>query len=251
MKRKTMFWQLSAAMALVLAGAQAASAAGFEKLTKTGEEVLTTCNPDNNPYNTDCKVTSLPGLSGYSLIASRSAPLIINEVTVGTVYEKVWRKTANPKVHIFGTKLTLNADQWDSSGAAFNVNDVFRRTRPGKAVSVAYYPDGATKALQLAGRTVQGLNEYEEDEPERENTWVDFRIDANAADPDGVSSASSPWLLTKTRAPTGIVLNSFGLRVLNSEFEDPFSAVELFTAAYEPEGVPPPEDDDDEEEEED
>lgn len=249
MKRKTIWWQLPVAMGLAAAGAQAASAAGFVKLSKTGEEVLETCNPANSPYNTHCKVTSLPGVSGYVLVASRSAPLIINEVTVGTVYEKVWRNAAKPKVHIFGSKVTLNADQWDSSGASFNVNDVFRRTRPGKAVSVAYCLDGATKALQASGRTVQGLNEHEEDEPERDNTWVDFRVDANAADPDGVSSASSPWLLTKTRAPTGLVLNPFGLRVLNSDFEDPFSAVELFTTSYEPDGVSPPEDDDDEEEE--
>jgi hypothetical protein len=249
MKRKTIWWHPAVTIGLVFAGAQAASAAGFEKLSKTGEEVLTACNPASSPFNTHCKVTSLPGVSGYSLIASRSAPLIINEVTVGTVYEKVWRNTAKPKVHIFGVKLTLNADQWDSSGASFNVNDVFRRARPGKAVSVAYYLDGATKALQASGRTLQGLNEFEEDEPERDNTWTDFRIDANAADPDGVSSASSPWLLTKTRAPTGVVLNSFGLRVLNSDFEDPFSAVELYTTSYEPDGVPPPEDDDDDEEE--
>jgi hypothetical protein len=244
MRMKRMFWQASLAAGLALTGAQAAMALGYEKLTKTGEEVLHTCNPTNSPFNTECKVTSLPGLSGYALVAARSAPMIYNDVTIGTVYEKVWRNQAKPKVYIFGVRLVMNDSAYDSTGLAFNVNDVFRQTRPGKAVSVAYYLDGATKALQVAGRTVQGLNEFEEDEPERDDTWVDFRIDANAAEPEGPTSAQSPWLLMRTRVPTGFALNALGLRVLNSDVEDALDAVDFYTASYEPNGVPPPEDDD-------
>jgi hypothetical protein len=241
MRRKLL---ASLGAALVIGSAQAASAAGFVTLSHTGEEVLTVCT------NTQCKVTSLPGEVGYNLIVSRSMPLIYNDVEIGTLYERVWRNAAKPRLYIFGTRVVMNANQWDSSGAAFNVNDLFRQTLPGKKVSVAYYLDGATKPLQAAGRTVQGLNEYEEDEPERDNTWVDFRIDANAADPDGVSSPQSPWLLTKTRAPEGVEINALGLRVLSSDAEDPLSFVDFYTSSYQPVGVPPPEDDDDEEGEE-
>jgi hypothetical protein len=241
---------MSLCAVLVVAGTQTVSAAGFVKLSKTGETVLTACNPTHSGSNTQCKVTSLPGVAGYDLVASRSAPLIVNDVTIGTIYEKVWRNASKPKLYIFGTRVTVNAEQWDSSGASFNVNDLFRQTLPNKRVSIAYYLDGATKALQKSGRTVQGLNEYEEDQPERDNTWVDFRVDVNAADPDGLSSAQSPWLLTRTRAPTGFALNALGLRVLNSDVEDIFNAVDFYASSYQPNGVPPPEDDDDDDDDE-
>jgi hypothetical protein len=247
MKRKIFHAMILACSGMLLAMGQAASAAGFERLTKEGDEVLTLCNPSSSSSNPRCKVTSLPGEPGYTLVAARSAPLIYNDIEIGTVNERVWRNVEKPKVYIFGVRVIMNANPWDSSGAAFNVNDLFRQTRPGKAVSVAYFLDGATEALHASGRTVQGLNEFEEDEPERDNTWVDFRIDANAADPDGTSSARSPWLLTRTRAPTGIALNTLGLRVLNSDVSDPIDAVDFYTTSYQPNGVPPPEDDEEEE----
>lgn len=251
MKRQTCYATIALCAGVLLATGQAASAAGFERLSKTGDAVLTRCNPTSSASNHRCKVSSLPGEPGYTLVAARSAPLIYNDIEIGQLNERVWRNVAKPKLYIFGVRVIMNANQWDSSGAAFNVNDLFRQTRPGKAVSVAYLLDGATEALHRAGRTVQGLNEFEGDEPERDNTWVDFRIDANAADPDGTSSARSPWLLTKTRAPTGIELNTLGLRLLNSDVADPLDAVDFYTTSYQPNGVPPPDDDDDEEEGED
>jgi hypothetical protein len=232
---------------VLLATGQAASAAGFERLTKVGDEVLTLCNPTSSSGNHRCRVTSLPGEPGYELVAARSAPLIYNDIEIGTVNERVWRNVERPKLYIFGVRVIMNANEWDSSGAAFNVNDLFRQTLPGKAVSVAYFLDGATKALHEAGRTVQGLNEFEDDQPERDNSWVDFRIDANAAEADGTSGAQSPWLLTRTRAPTGISLNALGFRVLNSDVDNPLDAVDFYTTSYQPNGVPPPEDDEEEE----
>jgi len=236
------------AIGIILASSSPAMAAGFEKLTKTGETVLTTCNPNHSSTNTQCKVTSLPGESGYTLVASRSAPLIYNEVTIGTLFERVWQNQTDSTLYIFGARVVMNANPYDSSGAAFNVNDLFRQTLPNRAVSIAYFPDGATQALQEAGRTVQGLNEFEGEQPERDNTWVDFRIDANAAEPSGPSSASSPWVLTRTKAPTGYALNALGLRVLNSDVDDVLDAVDFYTASYQPNGVPPPEDDEEDEE---
>jgi hypothetical protein len=94
---------------------------------------------------------------------------------------------------------------------------------------------------------VQGLNEFEADEPERDNTWVDFRIDANAAETPAPSSANSPWLLTKTNAPAGVEINTLGLRALNSDTADILDAVDFYASSYQPVGVPPPEDEDEEE----
>jgi hypothetical protein len=248
MKLRKLIFNGSLGIGLILTSASPAMSAGFEKLTKSSETVLKPCNPNNVATNTTCLVSSLPGESGYTLVAARSAPLIYNEVTIGTLYEKVWRNQADDRLYIFGARVVMNASPYDSSGAAFNVNDIFRQTKPHRAVSVAYFRDGATQALQSAGRTVQGLNEFETDQPERDNTWVDFRIDANAAELSGPSSAASPWLLTKTKAPTGYALNALGLRVLNSDVEAILDAVDFYTASYQPDGVPPPEDDEEDEE---
>jgi hypothetical protein len=242
-RRNGFNWSACLYAGLALSAAQTALSAGYVELSRTGEQVLTVCNPTDSATNTRCRVLGLPGVPGYQLVASRSAPLIYNDVTIGTVQERVWKNANKPKVHIFGMRVVMSAEPWDSSGAAFNINDLFRQTLPNKRVSIACFQDGATKALRKSGRTVQGLNEFEEEHPERDNTWVDFRVDVNAADPDGVSSPQSPWLLTRTRAPSGFALNPLGLRVLNSDFEDTLDAVDFFTASYQPNGVPPPEDD--------
>lgn len=246
MRSKRSKLKLMMLTAAALLCANAASAAGYERLTKHIDTVLKVCNPSNSASNTTCKVTSLPGESGYTLIASRSTPLIRNDTTVGTVHEKVWRKSSDSKLHIFGTRVLLNAEASDSSGLSLNVNDVFRRTLPKKRVSIAYFMDGSTKALKEAGRTVQGLNEYDTAQPERDNTWVRFFVDVNAAEQSGPSSASSPWLLTKTRANKGFAVNDFGLRLLSSDFPDPEEIFDLFTSGYQPNGVPPPEEEEEE-----
>lgn len=233
-------------LGLALAAAQSAAAAGFETLSASGPQVLEACNPSNAAGNSVCKVTSLPGESGYDLVASRSAPLIVNDIVVGTLHDRVWRHCTDRDRYVFGMRVVMNAEAYDETGAAFNVNDLFRQTLPGKSVSIAYFLGSATKALKRSGRTVQGLNEFEGAQPERNNAWVNFRIDANAAEPSGASSAASPWLLTKTRAPKGIEINVLGLRVLNSDFEDFFQAVEFFTSSYQPVGVPPPDDEEEE-----
>lgn len=236
-------WILSLSL---LSGAAAAHAApGYINLGNFGENVLKECNPGNSGAVTTCKVSSLPGASGYTLVGSRSTPIVKNGITVGTLYDKVWRSGAHPSHYIFGLKVTMNANQWDPTGAAFNVNDLARRVRPHAFAKAAYYLDNSTKALIAVGRTEFGLNEYEGDQPERNNTWVDFRVDANAADPSGVSSANSPWVLVKTRAPAGYDVQPFGARLLNSDFPNPSSSTEVFVAGFQPNGVPADEDDDD------
>jgi hypothetical protein len=227
------------AATLGLAVALPAAAAGFVTLPATyGSDVLTACNPTNDPGNTTCQVTSLPGEAGYVMVASRTAPLIINDVTIGTLSEKVWRQSSDKTQFIFGVQVQVNTAAWDSSGVPFNVNDVFRRTLPKQPVAVAYYLGAATKPLLLTGRTKRGLNEYTNPQPPLSPTWADLRVDVNAADPDGNSSPDSPWLLVKTTAPIGAVLDSFGVRLLNSDFADVSSAVDLFTSGYQPRGVP-------------
>ena len=224
-----------AGLGLSMAG-PAAGATGYVSLSSSGSNVLKTCNPTSASGVTTCKVTSLPGESGYNLVASRSAPIIINGVTVGTQYEKAWRHCSDTTLYIFGVRVQMNANAWDGSGAAFNVNDLMRQTRTDQSVSVAYFEGSpaATKLLQYAGRTFAGLNEYDDPQPERNNAWVDFRIDANAAEASGPSSPNSPWLLTKTRAPQGYSLKSFAMRLLNSDVDENGDPNSIYASAYQP-----------------
>ncbi len=239
------FWQQSAlSFALVSTFGASSSLAAYETLTSGAlQEVMEECNPDNLPGVSECKVNGIPGLSGYSLIAARVSTIVKNDITVGALFDSVWRKGSGANAdYIFGAKVLVNTEQWDASGLAFNINDIMRRTLPNKAVAVGYY-DGlpsVPKKLLAAGRTCQGLNELEEgeDDPDRDNSWVDLRVDVNAADPDGVSSPLSPWLFVKTKAPQGIELAPFAFRILNSDYEDPSEAVDLFTAGYQPVGTP-------------
>lgn len=233
-------WRRRATAVLTLTVAATAWAlpvrAGYVTLSENGNNVLKTCNPSNSASSSACRVTSLPGEAGYQLVASRSAPIIINGVTVGTQSEKVWRHCTDTTAFIFGVRLQMNAEVWDGSGLAFNVNDLLRQVRADESVAVAYYAGSpaASKLLGYAGRTNTGLNEYDTAQPPRENAWVDFRIDANAADPDGQSSPYSPWLLVKTRAPEGYALQSFALRLLNSDVEEGGDANSIYAAGYQP-----------------
>lgn len=225
---------LAFGIGLALAQASAFADTGFVRLSKAGDDVMTACNPTSSAASTKCRVTSLPGESGYTLVASRSAPILINGVAVGTQYEKAWRKNSDPKLYIFGVRLQMTADQWDASGSAFAVNDLLRQVRADKHASVAYFvgSPASVKQLKRAGRTAQGLDEFEEGGPERNNGWVDYRIELNAAPPSGTASPNSPWLLVKARAPKGYSVESFAMRILNSTVDENGDQNSIYSAGY-------------------
>lgn len=241
------------------AGAHAASP-GYVTLSSSGGKVMTRCNPRHLSFQQRCRVTSLPGESGYTLVASRTSDIVKNDVVIGKLLDRVW-KHANG-TYIFGAQIQLNAQPYDLTGLSFNANDLFRQVLEDKPVSIAYYQGSSKKALKRAGRTLQGMNEVppEDDEdstgdaatdtaadtrneasddtgparPVRDNDWVDFRIDANAAEARGPSSAHSPWLLVKTRAPAGYAVQPFAIRLLSSDFEDSSEFTEIYLAGYQP-----------------
>lgn len=251
--------QAAAALAVALGGGPAhAAGGGFVALSSTGDHVLKRCNPHHVAAQQRCRVTSLPGESGYRLVASRSSDVVKNDVVIGRLLDRVWKRADG--AHIFGAQLQLNADAFDLTGLSFNANDLFRQVLEDKPVSVAYFQGTAQKALLKAGRTLQGLNEVppEDDddddgagedaadepageeeeagpeEPVRDNDWVDFRIDVNAAEPEGVSSAHSPWLLVKTRAPAGFSVQPFAIRLLSSDFPDASEFIDIYLSGYQP-----------------
>ncbi|URI06561.1 hypothetical protein MW290_11675 [Aquincola tertiaricarbonis] len=260
--------RLAVALALAAtAGTPWAASPGFVTLSADGERVMTRCNPRNLAAQQRCRVASLPGEAGYTLVASRSSAVVKNDVVIGQLLDRVWKRSSDGS-HIFGLQLQLNANAYDLTGLSFNANDVFRQVREDKAVAIAYYPGSALKALKKAGRTLQGLNEVppvdddddDADEqaagvaavdaaadagnepidytgprrPLRNNGWVDFRIDANAAEPQGPSSAHSPWLLVRTKAPAGYSVQPFAIRLLSSDFPDSSQFTELYLSGYQP-----------------
>ncbi len=126
-----------------------------------------------------------------------------NDITVGTLYDRIWRNDSHPKRYILGMRVVLNAISGIQLGSSFNVNDLARRLRPHAFAQAGLFHGLFDEGADRRRPHASGLNEYEEEQPERDNTWVDFRVDANAAEPSGTSSAASPWVLVKTRAPTG------------------------------------------------
>lgn len=235
----------------------AVQAAGYVDLSSAGEKVMRRCNPRHASGNDRCRVASLPGVSGFNLVSSRSVPIVINDVTVGTLDDRVWKASGDQ--HIFGMRVRLNAAAYDLTGLSVNVNDLFRQILAAQPAAIAYTPGSslATKALKRSGRTLQGLNELppeDDDEeaeggteeaaaaadytgpeqPVRNNGWVDFRIDANAAEVSGPSSAYSPWVLVKTKAPAGYAVKPFALRVLSSDFDDVSEHLNVYLSGYQP-----------------
>lgn len=257
---RTLVTHVVALLAIGSAGtaAQAASP-GFVALSSVGDKVLTRCNPRHLAAQNRCRVGSLPGESGYTLVASRVTDIVKNDVVIGRLLDRVWKRADG--THIFGAQVQLNASAFDLTGLSFNANDLFRQVLEDKPVSIAYFQGTSKKALKKAGRTQQGLNEVpppEEEvvgvaavdiaadavneaidfvgpvQPVRDNAWVDFRIDANAAEPAGPSSAHSPWLLVKTKAPAGYSIQPFAIRLLNSDFPDSSQFTEIFLSGYQP-----------------
>lgn len=233
-------WVTALALSAVSLGAQAA----YQALPDEGQ-VLKRCNPDNRPDSNKCRARGLPGIDGMSLIVTMTQPIVINEVVVGDLAEYVWQDQVDSRLYVFGLRVQVNAEAWDASGRSFNVNDVMRRTLEKPVLAIAYDMDAAVKPLLHAGRTAKGLGEYEDGRhPKRDNGWLDFRVDVNAADPDGVNSPLSPWLLVRMRAPKGIEENPFAIRLLNTDGAGDKEGVEIFLPGWQPVGVEIDDDDD-------
>lgn len=180
--------------------------------------------------------------SGTILKASRTAPIVVNGVTVGTLHDRVWcagsGSTCNAtNTYTLGLRVQLNTAAWNPSGNSFEINDLFRAIRSAVTAEVAYYrgsanplptaapfpttqpapgtdPDTASsyKDLEVVGRTLQGLFEPSSSaqyaNKTTNNAWVDFRVDVNKADPDvaipySYNSEWSPWLLVRQVCASG------------------------------------------------
>lgn len=247
----------STAAALVIAALHGGAGAAFVTVPvqAAGTQPLVSINPKINldtPTETQNRANTLGTVSGADILsalpsgtilkASRTAPIVVNGVTVGTLHDRVWcagsGSTCNAtNTYTLGLRVQLNSAAWNPSGKSFEVNDLFRAIRATVAADVAYYrgsanplptappypttqpapgssPDTASsyKDLEVVGRTIQGLFEPSGSAQyagkTTNNAWIDFRVDVNKNDPDvafpySYNSEWSPWLLVRQVCPSG------------------------------------------------
>lgn len=190
--------------------------------------------------NTFGVITRVP--RGSILRSTRSAPIVVNGVRVGTLYDRVWCQGTgttcdSTNTYTLGLRVRLNANPWNPTGFSFEINDFFRAIRATAPADVAYergsfnplptvppfpmsQPNPGTssrtasayKDLELVSRTLQGLFEpagsLQYANKVTNNAWINFRVDVNKDDDDvafpfSYNSEWSPWMYVRQVCPTG------------------------------------------------
>lgn len=228
--------------ALAAAGLHGAAVGGFVTVPvqASGSQPPISINPKinlNTPTETQNRANTLGVIAGATFAAAlpagtiqkalRTAPIVVNGVTVGTLYDRVYclgtGTTCNAtNTYTLAFRVQLNTSAWNPSGLAFEINDMFRAIRSAAAADIAYYrgsvnplptsapaippfpastpnpgtdPESASsyKDLEVVARTLQGLFEPASSaqyaNKTTNNAWIDFRVDVNKADPD----VAPPW----------------------------------------------------------
>lgn len=240
---------------LAAAGLHATAVGGFVTVPvqPAGSQPLTPINPKINldtPTETQNRANALGTITGANINAamtalghilksSRTAPIVVNGINVGTLHDRVWclgtGTTCNAtNTYALGLRVQLNANAWNPTGRSFEINDFFRAVRASAAAEAAYYrgvvnplPTSAPaippfpastpnpgadantassyKDLEVVGRTLQGLFEPSGSAQyagkTTNNAWIDFRADANKNDPD----INPPWSYNSEWSPWLIV----------------------------------------------
>lgn len=177
--------------------------------------------------------------AGTILKATRSAPIVVNSITIGTLYDRVYCTGTGStcdatNTYTLAIRINLNTNAWNPSGKSFEVNDIFRAIRAAVAADVAYYrgvvnplptsapaippfpastpnpgtdPNTASsyKDLEAVNRTIQGLFEPSGSAQYANkvvnNAWMNFRVDVNKNDPD----VAPPWSYNSEWSPWLVV----------------------------------------------
>lgn len=227
---------LAVAMLGALAASSSATATGLVTLPATGFTVpggtsaYATCNltgdfgsltsvpptfAPNGGANNICAVPgSNPPVSGYSLVVSTPRNIRINNLTIGSVTDQVWRNAAGTSC-IYAAKVRLNNVDYNPSAGGtqyYEINDFKRAgfrnrgpvsagynftTRGGAASDEVLFRVGLTytSVAHVAGSSnAQPLTSVA---PISDN-WVDFTSDVNYQDPDGSSMRDSSWFYVQS-----------------------------------------------------
>ena len=189
--------------------------------TPTQCEVATTPIPDTT-LNGAANGSAFPGQAGtWALVAAQTGVAIsANGSNVGTLEDRVWKRVGSTE-HIFGMKISLNSGLWTEptddnlglintdggcngqTGQQFEVNDMFRNGYTGKTSLTVAFRESTTspaeEGLFVSGRTQQGRAVVPPvGSAVRDNNWVNFRTDANFADPDPTTRGNTKWMYVKT-----------------------------------------------------
>jgi hypothetical protein len=212
--------------------------------------------PFTPPVPSTCEVGNLPGqpggLPGYIEKIGRTAPIIINGITIGTLHDRVYCLGTGTtcdatntfilatRVRMSPTASALNPNCPVWSGATtecFEINNFFRNIRgtsgAPQSAWVSYWmgtsnttgtdPNTSLSAkyLEYTGKTYKGLNQVTppgSDPPDRDNTKVMFWADTNVFDPDLSNSMWSPWLMVRQNCPTGGAADHYQLSTFAIKF---------------------------------
>jgi len=217
--------------------------AGWLTVTQSGTPVLSPCNPKpfTTPTPSTCLLTGQTLLaalgSGYIQKGTSTGNITANSTVVGTYYDRIYcigtgttcatsGTGANTYVLAYRFKLTNLA--WNGHNSqSFEVNDTIRAVKSTVGADIAYWmgpttggsttsanPDTALangKWLEYSGHTQKGLNDT--GVGTRDNTYIDFRQDVNANDPDGVSSPWSAFLLVRQVCSGGLTTGNFNVKL--------------------------------------
>ncbi len=186
---KNMVLKAAVLSALGLVTAQA-MATGLVNLPSTGFAVgsdtspYTLCNTTGNfgsddatvpttTANNTCavfpaNVNTAPEAS-FSLITSVTRNIVLNDsthtnnsdVTVGSVVDRVWRKSSTNEC-IYGAQITMSNTDYDLNTAGtqyLEINDFVRSGFSGRSVDIGYYHTGTLQqdVLYRAGRRINGV----------------------------------------------------------------------------------------------
>lgn len=271
MKKTALSSALLGALALT---AGTAMATGFVNLPTTGVPVAggtsayVTCNltgdfgsnPDgstpptfspNGGANNTCAVPSNnPPLSGYGQVASTSRNIVINNRTIGTVTDRVWRSGSSC---IYGAKIRLDNVDYDPNTAGtqyFEINDVVRAGFRNRApISAAYNfvttgPGQSDEVVYRAGLTFTSVVHQPGDSAQPltsvapiSTNWVDFTTDVNYMDPDGSSVRDSSWVMVKSSCTTATPGSLTGALRLRQKGQEGQPDLEISLPAYVPAGA--------------
>lgn len=209
-----------------------------------------TFSPNGGAENTCAVPSNNPPLSGYTQTANISRNIIINNRTIGTVTDRVWRSGSSC---IYGAKIRLNDVDYDPNTPGtqyFEINDVVRAGFRNRApISAAYnfvtsgplqsdevvYRAGLTftSVVHLPGDSAQPLTSVA---PISTN-WVDFTTDVNFMDPDGSSVRDSSWVLVKSGCTTATPGSLNGALRLRQKGQEGQPDLEISLPAYAPAGA--------------
>jgi hypothetical protein len=196
----------------------------------SGESIPPTFAPNGGTNNTCAVPSRTPPIAGYNQVANTVRNIRINNRTIGTLTDRVWRSGTNC---IYGARIHLDQVDYNPNQAGnqyFEVNDLQRAGFNNRGpISVAYYFGAvADEVLFRAGLTQTAVIHQPGDSAQPLTSvapislnWVDFTSDLNSFDPDESTKPDSAWMFVKstctTAAPAAL---TGGIRLRQTGQED-------------------------------